>query len=88
MLTEMGKILRQLRWNNDEIINDMAKKLEISPSTLSSMEMGKIEMSDEILKKIIDLYISQKDYTTSDNPNVCENCINKPINGEGGEING
>lgn len=57
MLTEMGKILRQLRWNNDKLLKDMADELEISSAELSQIEIGKVEMSDELLKKIMQLYI-------------------------------
>ena len=41
MSTALGKFLRKLRIDNDELMKDMAEKLNIAPSTLSSIENGR-----------------------------------------------
>ena len=40
-VTNLGKKLRKIRIDNDEISSDMARKLEISVSYLSAIENGK-----------------------------------------------
>ena len=41
MITEFGKSLRKLRIDHGEILLDMAKKLNVTPSFLSAVEVGK-----------------------------------------------
>ena len=41
MLTNFGKALRKLRIDNDELLKDMALKLEVTVSYLSAVENGK-----------------------------------------------
>ncbi len=41
MSTALGKFLRKLRIDNDELMKDMAEKLRLAPSTLSSIENGR-----------------------------------------------
>lgn len=41
MLTELGKFLRKLRLDRNELLGEMAEKLSISPSYLSAIENGK-----------------------------------------------
>ncbi len=56
MLTVLGKFLRDIRIKNDEILYDMSIKLGVSPSTLSSVECGKIKMPIKWCEKICHLY--------------------------------
>ena len=44
MLTSIGKFLRKLRVDHDEILKDMAEKLEVTVSFLSAVENGKKHM--------------------------------------------
>lgn len=41
MVTEFGKFCRKLRIDNNEIMKDMAKKLGVTVSHLSAVEIGK-----------------------------------------------
>ncbi|WP_375659137.1 helix-turn-helix domain-containing protein [Bartonella sp. MR30HLJHH] len=56
MLTSFGKILRKLRIDHSERLLDMAKKLDISVSFLSSVEIGKKSVPVGLEEKIIELY--------------------------------
>ena len=38
MLSEYGKVLRIIRINNGELLNDMAQKVDVSPALLSYIE--------------------------------------------------
>lgn len=40
MVTELGKTLRKIRIDRDELLKNMAEKLDMSPSMLSSIENG------------------------------------------------
>lgn len=41
MITRFGKELRKIRLEHGEILKDMAEKLQVTPSFLSSVEVGK-----------------------------------------------
>ncbi len=41
MLTNFGKLLRKIRIDHGEILMDMAKRLKVSPSFLSAVEVGR-----------------------------------------------
>ena len=56
MATELGKFLRKLRIDADEVLLDMAKKLGVAPSFLSSVENGKKRMPSAWNNKICELY--------------------------------
>ena len=56
MATELGKFLRKLRIDTDEILLDMANKLKVAPSFLSSVENGKKRMPSGWNKLISELY--------------------------------
>ncbi|WP_375643587.1 MULTISPECIES: helix-turn-helix domain-containing protein [unclassified Bartonella] len=56
MVTSFGKILRKLRIDHSERLLDMAKKLDISVSFLSSVEIGKKSVPVGLEEKIIELY--------------------------------
>lgn len=55
-LTELGVFLRKLRIDRRELLRDMAGKLEVSMSFLSSVENGKKSMPSEWVSKIPELY--------------------------------
>ena len=46
MITRFGKELRKIRIDHGEILKDMAEKLQVTPSFLSSVEVGKKKCSD------------------------------------------
>jgi transcriptional regulator with XRE-family HTH domain len=56
MLSEYGKILRKIRIDKGELLNDMAKKLEISPALLSYIENAKREIPPGFTEKAIARY--------------------------------
>ena len=56
MASVFGKALRKIRINRDELLMDMAKKLEITSAYLSSIENGKRGIPQDMSKKIIKLY--------------------------------
>ena len=55
-LTPLGKFLRKLRIDHNELLRTMAEKLGISMSFLSSVENGKKSMPSEWITKIANLY--------------------------------
>ena len=56
MSTRLGKELRKIRVEKDENLCDMAGKLGISPSMLSSIENGNRKMSEETFKRLVVTY--------------------------------
>ena len=44
MLTALGRFLRKIRIDRNELLKDMADKLEVSASFLSAVENGKKSM--------------------------------------------
>lgn len=54
--TNIGKFLKKLRIDNNELLKDMADKLGISPSYLSYIETGDRKMSTDIKNNIIKIY--------------------------------
>ena len=56
-VTNLGKKLRKIRIDNDEISSDMARKLEISVSYLSAIENGKRNIQ-RIFQKNFSKFIS------------------------------
>lgn len=56
ILTNLGKQTRKLRIDNEELLMDMANKLEISASYLSSIETGKRKVPKEFIQKIESIY--------------------------------
>ena len=55
-LTQLGAFLRKLRIDRREYLRDMAAKLGVSMSFLSSVENGKKNMPSEWMTKIPPLY--------------------------------
>lgn len=56
MLTEFGRILRIYRVNHGITLKDMADNLSVPSSYLSSMEMGRKNISHDFLKKLLNTY--------------------------------
>ena len=56
MLTELGKYLRSIRCENGELLKDMASKLSISPSMLSSIEGGTRNVPKSFVDNITNIY--------------------------------
>ena len=52
MLTVFGKHLRKIRIDNDEILNDMAKKLRVTAAYLSAVENGKREIPEGWIEEV------------------------------------
>ena len=67
MLTKVGKFLREMRLNNDEILKDMAKKLGVTSAFLSAVENGKKKMPVSMRNKIVKNYhLCEKDINALD----------------------
>lgn len=56
MLTPLGKELRKLRIERGEIIKDMASRLNMSPSYLSSIEIGKRTIPSNFVGDVVAVY--------------------------------
>ena len=56
MATALGRFLKKLRLDNDELLFDMAKKIEMPTSTLSAMETGRRRPSKGLAEKIVSAY--------------------------------
>ena len=52
MLTKFGKLCRKLRIDNNQVLYDMARILEVAPSFLSSVENGKKNVPDGWCEKL------------------------------------
>lgn len=63
VITAFGKFLRVLRMDNEEILKDMAEKLDVTSSFLSAVENGKKKIPGDWLEKISDLYSLSNDMT-------------------------
>ena len=62
MLTEFGKLLRIIRINSGDSAKDMAAKLNMSPSYLSTIENGKRNIPPDMEKLLISAYnLSDRD---------------------------
>lgn len=56
MITRFGKELRKIRIDHGEILKDMAEKLQVTPSFLSSVEVGKKNVPVGWVDKIASMY--------------------------------
>ena len=61
MLTQFGIFLRKLRLDSNEIMKEMAIKLDVSSSFLSAVENGKKKIPESWYKKIVNLYNLNKE---------------------------
>ena len=55
MITSLGKQLRMVRLNSGDLLKDMAKKLEITPAYLSSIENGKRTPPQNIANRVAEI---------------------------------
>lgn len=56
MLNSFGKFCRKLRIDRDELLKDMAARLEVTSSYLSAVENAKRKVPQEWKAKLIQLY--------------------------------
>ena len=56
IMTEIGKFLKKLRVENGEVLMIMSRKLDVTPSFLSAVELGKKKMPYEWNLKIREAY--------------------------------
>lgn len=56
MLTSIGKFLRKIRIDHEEILKDMAEKLGVSSAFLSAVENGKKKMPETWFEKLKNIY--------------------------------
>lgn len=54
--TSLAKFLRILRIKNDELLGDMAQKLSIKPSYLSSIEANRRPLTQALKEKLVESY--------------------------------
>jgi len=55
-ITQLGKFLRKVRIDRDQILYDMAQELELSVAQLSAIELGKRSIAPKVKQRIITLY--------------------------------
>lgn len=68
MLTQVGIFLRQMRMGNNEILKEMATKLDVTSAFLSAIENGKKKMPKSMRNKIVKKYdLSKEDIDALDN---------------------
>ena len=56
MATKFGKELRMLRLENDELLKNMAEKMEMSSAYLSAIELGKRGVPGNFIEKLSKVY--------------------------------
>lgn len=56
MVTALGKFLRKLRLDNDELLFDMARKIDVPTSTLSAIETGRRRPSKGLAERLVKAY--------------------------------
>ena len=56
MLTSLGKYLRTFRIQREELLKDMANRLNVVPAYLSSIENGKRSPTRKLIYNIIESY--------------------------------
>lgn len=80
MLTNTGKFLRKLRIDNNELLKDMADKLGVTSSFLSSVENGKKRMPSSWNIKICELYDLSKEQKSEFTSAIAETENNLELN--------
>ena len=61
-LTELGKELRKIRIGKEEVLFDMAQRLEMSPAMLSSIETGAKAAPDDFVARLAGQYAEVADH--------------------------
>lgn len=54
--TSFGTHIRVIRAQNNEILKDMANRLDVTSSFLSAIEVGKKNVPDDLINKLCDEY--------------------------------
>lgn len=54
--TSFGSLLTHIRLEHEEIIFDMSEKLGLSPAYISSIETGRMEVPDHLIKNLKETY--------------------------------
>jgi transcriptional regulator with XRE-family HTH domain len=80
MITKFGKMTRRIRQKNEESLRTMAKKLNISASFLSAMEVGKKAIPLEYIDRISQLYLLDSKETDILSDSINETNNNLSIN--------
>ncbi|MCR5764449.1 MAG: helix-turn-helix domain-containing protein [Treponema sp.] len=66
--TNLSKFLRILRIQNDELLGDMANKIGIMPSYLSSIEANRRPLTPALMQKLVNSYnLDEKDQEKLEN---------------------
>lgn len=56
MITQFGKVLRNIRMDKGELLKEMAQKLGVTSSYLSAVEVGKRAIPESWVGKIVAIY--------------------------------
>lgn len=56
MATPLGKFLRKVRIDRDQVLYNMAEELEVSSAQLSAIELGKRSIAEKLKQRLITLY--------------------------------
>ncbi len=64
MLSEFGKFSRKLRIEEGELLKDMATKLNVTPSYLSAVEVGKKAIPEKWISILIKAYKLNSEMST------------------------
>ena len=78
-MTQLGLFLRQLRMENDELLLDMARKLNTLPPKISSVEMGKATMPIKWRDIIIKEYGLDREQIRVFDSLIKDENANKPV---------
>ncbi len=63
MLTNFGRLCKRIRFDADEVLGDMAERLEVTSSFLSAIMHGKKNVPESLCHKIKEEYhLSEADY--------------------------
>ena len=54
--TQLGQFLRKLRIGNNEVLADMAQKLNITSAYLSAIELGKRSIPENLFSNLVEMY--------------------------------
>lgn len=65
MITAFGKALRKLRIDHNEVLRDMASRLEVSASFVSAVESGKKKIPSTWIQKLTELYSLSSEETNA-----------------------
>lgn len=87
MLTSLGRFLRKLRIDRNELLKDMAEKLRVSVSFLSAVENGKKHMPATWNAQICEIYELSEDQRSEFTKAIAETEETLEMNLAGAGIN-